>query len=102
MPAIAQTARSPRQSAILDAALRCFQRDGYAATTIEAICAAAGASVGSVYHHFGGKDRIAATLYVDALASYQDGFLEELRSHDDARAGVEAVVRYHLRWVREH
>jgi AcrR family transcriptional regulator len=102
MTPVASPTRSPRQSAILESALRCFQRDGYANTTIEAICSAAGASVGSVYHHFGGKDRIAATLYVDALAGYQEGFLDELRSHDDARAGIAAVVRYHLRWVSGH
>jgi AcrR family transcriptional regulator len=92
----------PRRTAILAAALRCFVRQGYSATTVEDICRASGASVGSIYHHFGGKDRIAAALYVDSLADYQAGFLATLRVHDDARAGVEALVRHHLRWVREH
>ncbi|MDX6661573.1 MAG: hypothetical protein QOJ55_2395 [Solirubrobacteraceae bacterium] len=92
----------PRRAAILTAALRCFVRQGYTATTVEDICRASGASVGSVYHHFGGKDRIAAALYVESLADYQAGFLATLRAHDDARAGVEALVRHHLRWVREH
>jgi AcrR family transcriptional regulator len=92
----------PRRAAILTGALRCFVQQGYSATTVEDICRASGASVGSVYHHFGGKDRIAAALYVDSLADYQAGFLATLRVHDDARAGVEALVRHHLRWVREH
>jgi AcrR family transcriptional regulator len=92
----------PRRTAILTAALRCFVRQGYTATTVEDICRASGASVGSVYHHFGGKDRIAAALYVDSLADYQAGFVATLRIHDDARAGVEALVRHHVRWVREH
>jgi AcrR family transcriptional regulator len=92
----------PRRAAILAAALDCFVRRGYTATTVEDICRASGASVGSVYHHFGGKDRIAAALYVDSLADYQAGFLATLEAHDDARAGVEALVRHHLRWVREH
>jgi AcrR family transcriptional regulator len=92
----------PRRAAILAAALDRFVRQGYTATTVEDICRASGASVGSVYHHFGGKDRIAAALYVDGLADYQAGFLATLQAHDDARAGVEALVRHHLSWVREH
>jgi AcrR family transcriptional regulator len=55
-----------------------------------------------MYHHFGGKDGIAAALYVEGLAGYQAAFLSALLSHDDARGGIEAVVRAHLRWVREH
>jgi AcrR family transcriptional regulator len=103
--AVSPTARpssQPRRAAILDAALDCFVQQGYTATTVEDICRASGASVGSVYHHFGGKDRIAAELYVDSLADYQAGFVAALHAHDDARAGVQALVRHHLRWVREH
>jgi AcrR family transcriptional regulator len=105
MPAIATSgppASTPRREAILTAALHRFVRHGYTATTVEDICRDSGASVGSVYHHFGGKDRIAAALYVDSLAAYQAGFLATLRVHDDARAGVEALVRHHLGWVRDH
>src|SRR2546425_484894 len=80
-----------RRDAILSAALGCFVRRGYTATTIEDIRRASGASVGSLYHHFGGKDRIAAALYVDGLARYQAGFLATLGAHDDARGGVEAL-----------
>jgi AcrR family transcriptional regulator len=100
--ATAGSANAPRREAILTAALDCFVRQGYTATTVEDICRASGASVGSVYHHFGGKDRIAAALYVDSLAGYQAGFLATLRAHEDARAGVEGVVRHHVGWVRDH
>jgi AcrR family transcriptional regulator len=96
------SASAPRKEAILSAALDCFVRQGYTATTVEDICRESGASVGSVYHHFGGKDRIAAAIYVDSLAGYQAGFLATLRAHDDARAGVEALVRHHLAWMRDH
>jgi AcrR family transcriptional regulator len=101
-PATAGPANAPRREAILTAAVDSFVRRGYTATTIEDICRASGASVGSVYHHFGGKDRIAAALYVESLASYQAAFLAVLEEHDGARAGVEALVRHHLRWVGEH
>lgn len=91
-----------RREAILASALRCFGRNGYSNTTIEDIRRASGASIGSLYHHFGGKDRIAAALYVDGLARYQTGFLATLDAHEDARGGVEALVAHHLRWIREH
>src|SRR2546421_12875214 len=91
-----------RRDAILASALRCFGRHGYSSTTIDDIRRASGASVGSLYHHFGGKDRIAAALYVDGLADYQRGFQAVLEEHGDARAGVEAIVAYHLEWVDEH
>ncbi|MES9537680.1 TetR family transcriptional regulator [Actinomadura sp. NPDC000600] len=40
---------------VIDAAERLFGARGYASVTISQICAASGAPVGSVYHHFGSK-----------------------------------------------
>lgn len=91
---------SSRRSEILDAALACFGERGYDGTTIDDIRARSGASVGSIYHHFGGKEQIAAALYVEALRDYQAGFLELLR--DDAERAIKGVVRHHLRWVEAH
>jgi AcrR family transcriptional regulator len=91
-----------RQQKILEAALHCFLERGFAAATAEEIRERSGASIGSIYHHFGGKEGLAGALHVEGLRSYQTGFLRELRRHRSARSGIEAVVRYHLRWVREH
>jgi AcrR family transcriptional regulator len=85
--------------AILDAALHAFGEKGYAAATIDDVRERSGASVGSIYHHFGGKEQLAAALYVRALADYQDGFLAALRRHRTARAGVRAAVEHHVAWV---
>ncbi|MBK9178831.1 MAG: TetR/AcrR family transcriptional regulator [Acidimicrobiales bacterium] len=95
--------RNSRRDEILAAALRCFLDKGVSATTIADIRAECGASVGSVYHHFPSKDELAAILYVEGLTAYHDGFLALLGRHDDdARAGVRALVRYHLTWVADH
>ena len=89
-----------RRATILDAALRCFTRSGYARTSIEDVVRESGASVGSIYHHFGGKEQLAAALYTDGLADYQRGFRAELEAeHVDAEEAVRGVVAYHLRWV---
>lgn len=87
---------SSRRRAILEAALDCFVEHGYEATTIEAIRERSGASTGSVYHHFGSKEGIAAALYLDALRSYQDGAVAALHE-----GGVGALVRHHVAWILE-
>src|SRR3982074_2149649 len=94
------SARDQRPSQILTAALECFDERGFAATTIEEIRTRSGASIGSIYHHFGSKEQSAAELYVGGLRAYQQGFGRVLEEHaDDAEAGIRAVVRHHLRWV---
>jgi AcrR family transcriptional regulator len=89
-------------TAILDATLEAFDEKGYAATTIEDVRNRSGASVGSIYHHFGGKEQLAAALYLRALASYQEGFLAAIRRHAAAEAGVKAAVEHHIDWVSRH
>jgi AcrR family transcriptional regulator len=99
---MATVASSTRRDAILEAALECFDARGVSGTTIDDVRERAGASVGSIYHHFGGKEQLAATLHVEAARSYQAGFLGVLQEQGTARAGIEGIVRYHLRWVGEH
>jgi AcrR family transcriptional regulator len=88
-----------RKQEILDAALRGFAEKGLAGTTVDEVRRRSGASVGSIYHHFGDKEGIAAALYVHALRDYQEGFLAVLNDGDDPERTVEALVRHHLRWV---
>jgi len=86
-----------RRKAILDAALESFDATG--ATAIEEIKRRSGASVGSIYHHFGGVDGVTAALYVEILRDYQAGVVRTLRPESEAEEGVRGLVRYHLRWV---
>jgi AcrR family transcriptional regulator len=96
---VAAEKSAQRPAVILAAALECFAEQGFAATTIEEIRARSGASIGSIYHHFGGKEGLAAELYVEGLRGYQDGLVRALESHRGAEAGIHALVRHHLRWV---
>ncbi len=47
------------KTAVLDAALQVVRTKGYAATTLDDLCAAAGVSKGSFFHHFPGKEDMA-------------------------------------------
>ncbi len=91
-----------RRREIVRAALECFAEFGLANATMEDIRKRSGASNGSIYHHFTSKELLAAAVYVEGLIEYQRGLLAELERHQDARAGVRAIVGYHLRWVNEH
>ena len=88
-----------RQREILQAALRCFEEKGWEATTIADIRAECGASTGSIYHHFGNKEGIAAALYATGLEDYRTGLLATMRRARTARTLVRSIVLYHLDWA---
>ncbi|RYG97832.1 MAG: TetR/AcrR family transcriptional regulator [Alphaproteobacteria bacterium] len=52
-------AQHESRTKLLDAALNVFRAKGYTATRVEDICAAAGLSKGSFFHHFKTKDELA-------------------------------------------
>ena len=91
-----------RRQQIVQAALSCFAEQGYGETTMEHIRRRAGASTGSIYHLFRGKEELAVEVYLEGLRSYQAGFVAELERHTEAEAGVRGLVSHHLDWVREH
>ena len=95
-------ASAQRREAILAAALELFLAHGVRAVTIDELRERSGASVGSIYHHFGSKEGVAAALYVDGMRDYQHGFLRELEANASARGAVEGAVAYHLAWVERH
>jgi AcrR family transcriptional regulator len=87
---------------IIEGALRRFSQDGVSATTLASLREESGVSVGSFYHHFASKEHVFGVLYTEILESYQEAFLAELVGHHDARAGIEAVVAFHMRWSGEN
>ena len=80
-------------------ALGLFNERGIAGASVEEICKAAGASVGSLYHRFGGKEGLAGEVFLRALGSFQGAFAEELRRRDEPEAGIRGGVRVQLHWA---
>jgi AcrR family transcriptional regulator len=60
------------QRALLDAARDVFTRQGFAEASIAEIVERAGSSVGSLYHHFGGKSELFLALWHEHQAAYEE------------------------------
>jgi len=87
-----------RRTAILDVAWDCFARDGFAATTVEAIAGAAGVSSASIYKTLGGKTGLVRALVERALrgdpAEATAAEVRSERSRLEANDGRELVERW--------
>lgn len=62
MPKLKPDTQRARRENILDAALRCFARGGFHATTMQDICKEAAVSPGAVYVYFASKEDLIAGL----------------------------------------
>ena len=87
MPKISDLQRETRRQQILDAARRCFSRDGFHNTTTADIVRESGVSQGTLYLYFATKDDIILALaddrhqaeaYVSALAQSEQDPIEGL------------------------
>ncbi len=92
-------ATTDRRQDILNAALACAAEGGVDAVTIDGVRARCGASVGSIYHHFGNRDGIVAALFFDIYHDQSRSVQEQLDRARSARAGVQALVTGYLDWV---
>jgi AcrR family transcriptional regulator len=87
VPKITEAQRETRRQQILDAALRCFSRDGFHNTTTADIVRESGVSQGTLYLYFATKDDIIIALaddrhqgeaFLNALARSEQNPLEGL------------------------
>lgn len=98
-PAPPADAATDRRQEILNAALACAAEGGVDAVTIDGVRARCGASVGSIYHHFGNRDGIVATLFFDIFHDQSRSVQAQLDAARGAEAGVRALVTGYLDWV---
>jgi AcrR family transcriptional regulator len=101
-PAGATPARTRKR--ILTAALHCFLDRGYEQTTIAQIRIDSGVSNGALFHHFPTKEAIADALYVEGIASFQEGVREIVRQPPPRSllAAVRAIIGHQLAWTEQH
>lgn len=80
---------------ILDAAHRLVLRQGFAATTVDAVIEEAGITKGAFFHHFRSKAELARAV-VERYADEDAGHLEEFmrRAEEAAADPLEQLVRF--------
>jgi AcrR family transcriptional regulator len=96
-------AASDIRQRILGAALASFLEDGYERTTIARVRERSGASNGSLFHHFPTKEALADALFVEAMASFQEGLWDLVRRKPRSlRAAVRGTIAHQLGWIEEN
>lgn len=92
-------ARGDARGALLDAALALVRRQGWAATSIDQLCRAAGVSKGAFFHHFASKeelgvvaarhwDAVTAPLFAKAPYHALEDPLDRILGYLDFRAAI--------------
>jgi len=93
------------QHRILDAATEAFATRGFTATTMADVVAGSGASVGSIYHHFGGKSELFLAIFeqmADAVDRRIDAAMRHAGDSQDGRRVFELHVRAYLEAMWEN
>ncbi|WP_214102738.1 TetR/AcrR family transcriptional regulator [Acrocarpospora catenulata] len=81
---------------LLDTGLAAFTEDAF---TLREVTTRSGVSVGSLYHHFGSFDGLAAAIYSECMSELLDALITALEKTRTPRTGVRAVVGAYLSFV---
>lgn len=92
MPRVSDTYLAARREQILDAARRCFSRDGFQATSMQDVIAEAGLSVGAVYRYFKSKDELRIAVAEQAVGAILTE-VAEIAHHQPPLPLAEAMAR---------
>src|SRR3954447_21466484 len=93
-PRSAKAAQTRRT--ILDAAMRLFRTNGYDGTTMRAIAAEAGVSVGNAYYYFGSKEHLVQAFYDQLQEEHAEAAARVLDGDRAFAARLEGVL---LAWL---
>ncbi len=74
MPRVSQDHLDNRRRQILDAARRCFVKNGFHSTSMQDVLREANLSAGALYRYFSSKDEIIAAIATEAMASIAGAF----------------------------
>src|SRR5690348_2884596 len=89
-----------RRQEILLAALDCFITKSYSETTMSDIQKRSGASMGSIYHHFDNKEKLAAELYLEGITRLHNALRQVLETIKEAEVGIKGLVKAYIDWVK--
>ncbi len=80
MPRVTADHMAARRRQILDAAARCFSRNGFHATSMQDVLAEAGLSAGAVYRYFPSKEALIREIASDTINCLVDSVVAVVRA----------------------
>jgi AcrR family transcriptional regulator len=94
--------RPSQKEKIIEAALQCFARQGYAGTRIREIAEAANVSEAALYRHFESKEAVAQSLFAHHFQEFGRRMKVAFTSGQPATEKLQDVVRLLLQSYREN
>ena len=88
------------QQRILDAATEVFATRGFTAATMADVVAGSGASIGSIYHHFGGKSELFGAIFeqmADAVDRRIEAAMRQAGDSGSQKVDGRRVFELHVR-----
>lgn len=92
MPRVTPAHLEARREQILDAARRCFARNGFHATSMHDVIAEAGLSVGAVYRYFASKDELRTAVAEETVGAVL-AEMSAIANHEPPLSLVDALAR---------
>jgi AcrR family transcriptional regulator len=92
VPRVSDEHLAARRQQILDAARRCFLRNGFHNTSMQDVIAEAKLSIGAVYRYFGSKNELIASIAEAAIGGAQEIF-DEVATHEPPLTLIDAMER---------
>ncbi|WP_026820538.1 TetR/AcrR family transcriptional regulator [Arthrobacter castelli] len=93
MPRVTDEYRAARRLEIAQAALRCFARKGFQATSMSDIIAESGLSAGAIYGHFKGKDDLISIVVGEVLEHHMT-FVADMDDEGAMPEPAEVLARF--------
>ncbi|MDP7725065.1 TetR/AcrR family transcriptional regulator [Mycobacterium sp. TY814] len=96
------------QRRILDAATQVFANKGFTAATIAEVVSGSGASIGSIYHHFGGKSELFMAIFEQMADTVDRRIRAALNGPGSATQDRRRLFQLHVRaylagmWENRH
>lgn len=90
------------KEALLQNALRLFTEEGYENTGVAAIVEAAGVTKPTLYHHFGNKEGLLATLIESYGRGLKEVFTETLNYQGDIIGALDQLVIAYMHYIKKN
>src|SRR5207253_6837664 len=98
MPKTSEAAKEARRTQILNAAVRCFARKGYYATTIEDLVTETGLSRGALYLYYPSKE----AMYLAISERWGCGLEEAIRARLTPDLSPASILQVLIEVIGEH